>query len=96
MFRMGTRLTPTVITDLKGFGQVLRLLRTMAGWSQARAGREYGCVGGMVSLREQGKRQLGIIDATRILLKHNYVLVVMHVDDMADIPRVRIGEPTDG
>lgn len=95
MLGMEPKLTPTVITDLRGFGRLLATLRSMAGWSQAEAGQRYNCSAGLVSLREHGRRHTGLIDAAKLLLKHDYVLVVMHVDDMADIPRVRIGWPTD-
>lgn len=89
MLHMEPKLTPTVITDLQGFGRLLNTLRTLAGWSQAEAGRRYGCVAGLISLREHGRRQVGIIDAVDVLEHHDYVLVVMHRDDATGIPRLR-------
>jgi predicted transcriptional regulator len=96
MVLMEPRMTPIVITDLLGLGRVLNMIRTLAGLSQAEAAARYGVTRGLISLRERGKRQTGVIDLSKVLQSHNYVLVVMHVDDMADIPRVRVGEPADG
>jgi hypothetical protein len=90
---MEPKITPTVVTTLTAFGSILRALRAMAGWSQREAGLRYGCVAGLVSLREYGKRQAGITDAAHMLKQHDYVLVVMHRDDAAALPRVRWGEP---
>jgi transcriptional regulator with XRE-family HTH domain len=83
------RLTPTTILTTKRFGHLLRLLRTMAGWSQQEAGARYHCVAGLVSLRETGQRAVNVEQAAKILGQHGYVLVVMHADDAAQLPRLR-------
>ena len=89
---MGQRITPTVIYTTKQFGAVLRLLRTMFAWSQAEAGKRFHVVAGLVSLRETGQRAVNVQQAAEILAQHGYVLVVMHADDAAQIPRLT-GDP---
>jgi len=98
MLRMEQKLTPTVITSAghvaaaRQFGRILRTLRILAGWSQQRAGAEYHCAGALVSFREAGRRNLTVPDAVAVLARHGYVLVVMHRDDAADVPRLMLDD----
>jgi len=86
---MEEKITPTVITGNLHFGRLLRLLRTIFGWSQRAAGERYGCVAGLVSLRERGMRAITVEQAVDILGAHGYVLVIMHGEDATQLPRLR-------
>jgi len=91
MCRMTEKITPTVITGQIHFGRLLRLLRTIFGWSQRHAGEVYSCVPALVSLRERGTRALTVEQAVDVLGAHGYVLVLMHGEDATQLPRLRGG-----
>lgn len=94
MLGMTEKMTPTVLYSAKQFGRILRLLRTVFGWSQATAAERYNCSSGLVSFREMGRRHVTVEQAAQVLAAHGYVLVVMAADDADQIPRLITGGDT--
>jgi len=87
---MTYKMSPTVIIGGQGFGKIMRTLRAAAGLTQTEAAALAGCVPGLISLRENGRRQISIHDATDVLRAYGYALVVMSTDD-ADRLTARVG-----
>jgi transcriptional regulator with XRE-family HTH domain len=81
MSSMTYKMSPTVITGGEAFGKIMRTLRAAAGLTQTQAAAATGCVPGLISLRETGRRQITVHDAATVLGAYGYTLVVMRADD---------------
>lgn len=93
MVGMTERIRPTVITSGRHLGMLMLMLRTFAGWSQVKAGREYRCSPALVGLRERGLRAMTVGQAVAATDVHGYVLVLMHGEEATRLHRLRPDVP---